>query len=110
LGAGEEAEHRFDVDGEPFPWYITEEGPRFTRVEDGSFVVHVPILPNVGVGEVVAVHVDDKGLAPYLTLGGELFPWSITEKGVDIHVASSLTVVRLGFFARSVDVDCECHG
>ncbi len=32
LGPGETAEHRFEVDGEPFPWHIT--GPVFISAGD----------------------------------------------------------------------------
>lgn len=44
LGEGEEPQHRLDIDGQPFPWHITEEGPIITKLGNGYYTIRVEIF------------------------------------------------------------------
>jgi hypothetical protein len=107
--AGEDEEHRFDVDGQPFPWHITERGPAFSQLPNGLYVVRLEMfcIPKdaSGLGSFAQVH----GHAP--VIGGLEFPWWITEAGLMYRASrKELATVQLGFFAESVDADCEIGG
>lgn len=45
LGPGEKPEHRFEVDGKPFPFHITEDGATFAKIAGGAHLVTVTLLP-----------------------------------------------------------------
>lgn len=126
LDDGEDAEHRFDVDGQPFPWHISEDGARFTRLLDDFYRVDVDILP------ILRAKPDNKlptGGRLYrdartkeearseevrdsrdggLFIAGVEFPWVIAEDGI-AYTRSRTTVatITLSFFAESVDTDGE---
>lgn len=106
LGEGETAEHRFDVDGEPFPFFISEDGPSFTRLWDDLFRVDVTVYPVLAPGgDWVVVRVDE-GLVPSLLIGGVRFPWAIADDGLTITVSRrEMARVRLGFFCERLDTD-----
>lgn len=105
LDPGEEVEHRFDVDGEPFPWYITEDGARFTRRGE-LYLVEVDILPVKPVG-----HRDDEFAITVRTrraplLNGEPFPWATLAGSIRVDAPDdSFPVLHLTFLANNVDTD-----
>lgn len=103
---GEEPEHRFDVDGEPFPYMISPEGPTFTRLSEDWYRVDLTIYPSVVDGDGEAVRIDKAGMGHQLFIGGVEFPWAIHEDGVVVRVPrKSWATIELGFLARSVDTD-----
>lgn len=104
LMPGEEPEHRFDVDGEPFPWYITEDGATFHRTENGLYLVAVRIIPvDPTTGEYVEFrhHVHN---APQL--GDRELPWLITGP-ITWQSDRGYGVLELTFLAEHVDTDGE---
>lgn len=97
-------EHRFDVDGAIFPWYISEEGPRVTQL-DGMYTVEVTIFgvlrDDAGAPSVVS---DTQYGA--LEICGLTFPWSITADGLTYRRShTEVPTVHLSFFAEHVDTD-----
>lgn len=88
------AEFRFDVDGEPFPWFITPEGPSLTELPNGLSIVGVEILvlasftASYGCQPVIG---DRHGIA-------RTFPWAIHEDGfVYTQRHTDAATVRLSF-------------
>lgn len=106
LAEGEEPEHRFDVDGEPFPFGMHPDGPRFARIDHGLIRVDVRIYPVLSPSnEWVRIGVD-ANLQPHLFIGDAAFPWAITEDGFTIHASRhTVAYVDLAFLAKSVDTD-----
>lgn len=106
------AERRFDVDGKPFPYHMSVAGPKFNRLAE-KWSVSVALFPTLlaDTGEFVeldAVVEDGPGprLLPRLLIGGQPFPWTITDAGVCIRAGRTrVTVIELAFLARSVDTD-----
>lgn len=104
LGAGEHAEHRFDVDGEPFPWRIAEPGPRFVRHGD-AVMVTVDIFPM------------DPDSYEWLSfshtygevgeIGGRPFPWVIVGEVIYRHHFDDIPKLTLTFVADEVDADVD---
>lgn len=109
LAEGEQPEHRFDVDGEPFPWAMQEGNPSFTRLTDDLWSIAVTMFPMLSrTHQLVTVEVDEEynGLAR-LVVGGEVFPWEISPNdGFTIRCArNGPTTVRVAFLVRKVDTD-----
>lgn len=107
LHEGEHAEHRFDVDGESFPWYIHEDGPSFTRLKDDLWRIDVRMYGHLQDG---LFHDSNGGVVidaqPNLIISGREFPWAISGDGFTYHRShKELASVRLGFFAEHVDTD-----
>lgn len=99
-------ENCFLVDGEPFPWYITEDGPIARKIADDLYQVHVLIYTCLFSGDQLhGLHHEDKDITwDNPILSGIQFPWLITQDGFTYR-ASSLDVpsVELEFFAESVE-------
>ncbi|MDV7192602.1 hypothetical protein [Mycolicibacterium fortuitum] len=105
LMPGEEPEHRFDVDGEPFPWYITEDGATFHRTATGLYLVAVRILPiEAATGKLVEFRHHVHG-APQL--GDREFPWAIAYPISWQSDEPGYGVLELMFAANDVDTDGE---
>lgn len=127
---GHEAEHRFDVDGEPFPWYISVEGPSFKRVgplvesisadlHPTCYLVTVRIFCALAytrvvdfggktVAELTSPEFSFATSQSGLVIAGKEFPWVISEEGVKYqHARREPASVTLSFFAQHVDADCE---
>lgn len=108
LAEGELPEHRFDVEGEPFPWAMQEGNPSFTRLTDNLWSIAVTMFPMLSrTHQLVTVEVDEQydGLAR-LVVGGEVFPWAISDDGFAIRCArNGPTTVRVAFLVRKVDTD-----
>lgn len=104
-GPGEHAEHRFDVDGQEFPWYLHEEGPRFTQVDENLYMIHVRIFTGL-VGGRFGAFVHDYPKPPIIA--GITFPWLIDEYGITYRCSrTEAPTVELSFFARYVDADFQ---
>lgn len=114
LTEGEEAEHRFDVDGKPFPWVLPEDhGVVFTRLLDDLWRIDIqffaiptnglkPVIPE---GESVVFSQVFRGWQQPVIAGIE-FPWVISDDGVAFQCGGKiLPRVTLAFFARDVDTD-----
>lgn len=106
LKPGEEPEHRFDVDGQPFPWYIAEAGATFRR-SHGLYLVTVRIIPiRSRDSEPLHTTFDPDG---HPTLGGDPFPWAINGDAGITFTASRTDppVLTLTFIAEHVDADID---
>lgn len=106
LQHGEHAEHRFDVDGQPFPWFIHEDGPRFTRAETGLFMVHVRFFPGLARGGHFGRFAHEHRKPP--VIAGVVFPWVLDTSGVIYRSGrDQVPTIELTFYAEQVDADCE---
>jgi hypothetical protein len=99
----------FRVDGEPFPWWISEKGPQATRLADDLYSVRVSIF---GVTDSLPETFYHEGLSPSDNSGwaqpviqGIEFPWYISSDGFTYRSggSSEIPVVELEFFAKSVE-------
>jgi len=94
----------FKVDGEEFPWWVTDRGIRVQRVKDNLYTVKVDILcmGKPDVRQRLTFSCTDTSF----TIGDVEFPWMLTNKGVQFTMGpTQYPAVRLSFFARSVDSD-----
>lgn len=113
LADGEHAEHRFDVDGEPFPWHISEEGATFAEAAAGGYVlVAVRLLPlarsnNEWLRVVLGVAPETPLTFEHVDGTRRPFPWAILAGTLSIDYTEDLPVVSLTFIAEHVDVDAE---
>lgn len=103
--AGDHTEHRFDVDGEPFPWLITEAGATFRTFE--------PLTSLKYLCTVTVLTVDPKDVSQdlFVTLhGGRVdigyteFPWLIYDV-VPQFTADRKLLLQISFLAEQVDTD-----
>ncbi|GJJ23719.1 hypothetical protein [Mycolicibacterium mageritense] len=103
---GQDDEHRFDVDGEPFPWLITEEGATFTRTPSGLYLVGVTIFV-LDLERYPAEFHHAPGSQPLIA--GREFPWVITGPAVYTYdaYAQHSGHLALTFVAEHVDTDGE---
>lgn len=121
LADGEKPEHRFDVDGQPFPWILPEDhGVAFTRLTDKLWRIDLTFWAIAVDGR------DEEQRAPkprfpsqddvaftqqfagYLqpVIAGIEFPWHISSDGVTFQSGGKmLPSVKLAFFAEDVDTD-----
>jgi len=98
----------FCVDGEPFPWLLSQEGPTARKIADDLYLVHVEILP-------ISTTDDDRPESFYHeglkdgwaqpVLQGITFPWCISSDGFTYtsRGCRELPVVELEFLCRSVE-------
>lgn len=98
-------EHRFDVDGDPFPWHIHEDGPTFLKTAAELYLCTVKIFPMVrATNELVEFrHFADK----QPMFGDRAFPWSIVGPISYTVDRTGIPVLTLTFAADDVDADCE---
>lgn len=98
----------FCVDGKPFPWWISEEGPSARKFADDLYVVHVEIICTATPGDGRPEGFSHGGLPtngnwPQPVLLGEEFPWAISQEGITYRSSgNTLPTVGLEFFSRSV--------
>lgn len=104
-------EHVFTVNGEDFPWYISERGQRVTRLADDLYSVDVEIMLldkqlTDGHHAVLPFGYPTYGI-PYVPLiGGQEFPWPLTEDGCQLNFGHKVVpTLHLAFLARSVDTN-----
>jgi hypothetical protein len=97
---GEHVEHRFEVDGKPFPWIITESGATFEHFA-GMYLCTATILPvDPDTREDV-----DFGLSTSAnpTIAGVQFPWLLYR--VDVARKDEMYFLTVKFIAENVDTD-----
>jgi hypothetical protein len=107
-------EHRFTVDGEEFPWYITERGPIVTQVSDNLYTIHVEIFlidknnPASGYNWDLSFTASGyAGRTPHI--GDREFPWAITEDGFTFSTSCrDFPKLSLAFYASEVEVFKNC--
>lgn len=101
----EPQEHVFTIDGEEFPWLISDRGPVVRQLRDDFYTIDVEIA------------MVDKMTFDYLALGdhcppvvpvigGVEFPWLLTDD--ECHLTFGHKVIptlRLVFIARNVDAN-----
>lgn len=111
LEPGEKAEHVFEVDGKPFPWFLTERGAAFALGSSGLYIVRVEIfvLRRDNESLIFGTFSHSHGQLP--VIDGIEFPWWVTEAGL-MYVSSrkDAPVVRLSFLAEHLDTDTEIAG
>jgi hypothetical protein len=99
----------FCVDDEPFPWWVSEEGPFARKLADDLYLVHVEIICTTvtpGDGRPEQFYHEDLGTGfwPQPVLLGVEFPWWISEDGFTYRSSGHhLPTVELEFFAKSVE-------
>lgn len=89
-------EHRFDVDGEPFPWYITEDGATFRQLCPNLYVVGVTVM-------VIGRFTHHDTEQPQLD--GVAFPWALHGPVTYTTDGTGISRLELGFLAEHVDTD-----
>jgi hypothetical protein len=107
-------ENRFTVDGEEFPWYISERGPQVAKIADNLFTVHVEI-PLTDKSRPWKRE-DAEDASRWLSfsasgyacrtpiIGGQEFPWVVTEDGFTFSASrKNFPTVSLAFFAAEVE-------
>ncbi len=112
LEPGEKAEHRFEVDGKPFPFHIAEPGAKFTKTATGLYLVECTIFPlSRATNEPLRTVVDLYGQIAFDHVDGrrEPFPWALVDKPVTLIGGDrrNVTTVALTFIAEYVDTDAE---
>lgn len=81
----------FEVDGAPFPWFITEEGPRAVRHRDDLYAVHVTVIAQDSFS--------CDGVNP--VINGILFLWYLTEDGFNYKTSrGDIPTIELAFFTK----------
>ena len=110
LGPGEKPEHRFEVDGEPFPWHITEDGARFRKHTSGLYQVSCTVIPlDRTNNELLRVIVDTDQPVTFECIDGTRreFPWHITGPMFISAGDRDIPLIALTFIAEDVDTDTE---
>jgi hypothetical protein len=103
-------EHVFTVDGEDFPWYISERGPLVTRLCDDLYTVDVELF---GIDRETMKSLDfsysDEGRSsvPFVpVIGGRKFPWTLAADEVVLRFGHKiLPTLQLKFLALNVDAE-----
>ncbi len=111
---GEPDEHVFTVDGEEFPWFISERGQIVKRLADDLYSIDVEI---VGISKDTVLDGERPyhrfleftyntygGHIAYIpTIDGKEFPWLLTEAGCQINFGHKiLPRLQLAFLAHNV--------
>lgn len=110
LEPGEEPEHRFDVDGQPFPWYITEGGASFVKHGE-HYLVKVEILPIECDGNNEPLDITLSYWRRQVRIGERLFPWAILSGSLVATMGEGdFPMLKLTFIAEHVDADVEIPG
>lgn len=101
---------RFSVDGEPFPWWVSEEGPSFKKLATDLYLVKVRIIATHTPMDDLAEGFSHGGLPsgedwPQPVILGIEFPWLISEDGFIYRSqgCKDIPTVELGFFTESVE-------
>lgn len=98
--------HRFEVDGQPFPWYISEKGPLATRLADDFWRIDVEILALATPTEGMLPIGSSGRMGEIPVIGGTAFPWLMTEEGWSMTAGhKQIPTVALGFLAHNVDTN-----
>lgn len=100
---GADPEHRFDVDGKPFPWLMTEPGPAFRRLDPHTSVYLCAVVIHA-----LDAHTYEPMPITFHTgwpeIGGQPFPWQIFD--CRLHLDSDFHArLAVEFVADNVDTD-----
>lgn len=112
LEPGEEAEHRFDVDGEPFPWHITEAGATFRRRGE-LYLVSLTLVPLLRENNEACDVTFGIGRYPVLTPRVQAerarpFPWALIDPlTLTQDGGPDIPLLDLTFIAQHVDADVD---
>lgn len=112
LQDGEQPEHRFDVNGQPFPWHITADGARFEK-HGGIYVVRCTMYPMLTHNHEMCTITIEERRPPLITpcvntRAAQYFPWLLTERITLTQTAADpMPTLQLAFLAEHIDVDCE---
>lgn len=91
--------HRFDVDDQKFPWFISEAGPKVKQLLDDLYEVRVTVFVHNGFF--------CAGMHQQPVLSGIVFPWHITEDGMTYTATrTGPPQVELAFLAKHVEAEC----
>jgi len=97
--------YKFLVDGEKFPWHISEVGPSIRRLMDDLYAIKVEMLVTI---DEKKGGIYQKDLFSPPRLGGIGFSWPITEEGFVYRCRGKyVPTLTLEFFARDVSTDIE---
>jgi hypothetical protein len=110
-GPNDAVEHKFTVDGEDFPWYITARGPQATRLAKDLYAVDVEIMGickdrnDQGYHEVLGIEYERRAGMPYRpVIGGVPFPYTCSDDVMTLQFSSRMIpTLHLKFLARDVD-------
>jgi hypothetical protein len=111
LEPGEEPEHRFDVDGEPFPWHIAEGGAKFAKL-GLLYLVAVTMFPlkstNNEALDLVLAFLPQR--PAFVDVAGDRveFPWALFGS-INVHLDgdAGFPIIDLVFIAEELDADTE---
>jgi hypothetical protein len=100
-------EHVFQVDGDDFPWPLSERGPIVTRLKDDLFAVDVEIYllgKKDGKYEYLEFGYFPTNMTPFLPLiNGRIFPWLLDANGWELKAGHKrLPQINLTFFTRNI--------
>ncbi len=95
----------FKVDGEYFPWYISERGPKVYRYGRDLYAIEVEIL------ELEGFRIDTALGIGWPVVKDTPFPWPVTADGCRIQWArGQLATMELAFYAKKVEAEgIEIH-
>lgn len=92
----------FSIDGEDFPWLISEKGPVVTKLADDLWKIYIEILQ---LSEGLEFKIED-GCYGWPYIGGRRFPWPITSEGLVLEAGrGKLGMLKLAFYAKNVDTN-----
>lgn len=112
-----DVEHVFAVDGEDFPWLISDSGPTVSRVADDLYIVAVELLlivapPDYRVLDFAYTcepesYVGGRCSVPFVpVIDGVEFPWLLTDDGCRLKFGHKmLPELTVAFFAHHVDAN-----
>lgn len=98
-----EPEHRLDVDGEPFPWLITDTGATFRRLNPLTSV-HVCTVTIMDIHPVTKEFIPIRMDSGWPEIGGKPFPWQIFDFIVSVNERHQFAI-EITFLAEHVDTD-----
>lgn len=100
--------HKFTVDGAEFPWYISEQGQKVSRIHDDLYVIEVDImLLDKETRDFLSFTYDNGegsfGPPMWPIINGAKFPWLLHEDGCVLRFSSKIIpTLNLKFFALQV--------
>jgi hypothetical protein len=101
----EDTEHVFTVDGQDFPWVISQRGPIVKRIRDDLYSVEVEIIGFTSgeKHEAVILSVDTTTFPYTPIIGGKPFPWLMAEDDCVLTFSHKrLASLKLAFYTRNV--------
>lgn len=109
--------YSFMVDGDEFPWWLSQRGPLVERVSDGLYTVdveiclldkneHPGVFPHPYLAFGYLAHASSVPNIPLIA--GEEFPWLLTGDGWTLTCGhKQMPKLRVSFYALNVSGDVE---